>query len=67
VENRFLRGTNVGKDSAGAQAVYFEGTNVYVYIRGSEDDDGPWWRTQNVGHSGRSGNGVTMVNAHYDS
>lgn len=27
------------------QSVYFEGTNIMVYIRGTEDEDGPWWNS----------------------
>ncbi len=26
-----------------ALGLYFEATNIFVYIRGSEDDDGEWW------------------------
>lgn len=27
------------------QSTYFEGTNIMVYIRGTEDEDGPWWNS----------------------
>ncbi len=47
-------GTNAQQQSKGGQASYYEGTNVYVYIRGSEDDK-------------TGGKGLTLVNAHYDS
>ena len=48
--------------SRGATSVYFEGTNIIVYIRGSEDDKGAWWNTKD----GPDRSGV-LVNAHYDS
>ncbi|KAL8963954.1 MAG: hypothetical protein Q9183_004818, partial [Haloplaca sp. 2 TL-2023] len=44
-------------------SVYFEGTNIIVYIRGSEDGDEDWWAT---GQSPPASGGV-LVNAHYDS
>ncbi|KAL4896601.1 hypothetical protein BDV59DRAFT_191160 [Aspergillus ambiguus] len=44
--------------------VYFEGTNILVYIRGSEDDQDRWWETP---HGAPSGRGGVLVNAHYDS
>ncbi|KAL8827271.1 MAG: hypothetical protein Q9191_003288 [Dirinaria sp. TL-2023a] len=44
-------------------SVYFEGTNIIVYIRGgSEDERGDWWLTDRTPSKG----GV-LVNAHYDS
>ncbi|KKY21309.1 putative peptidase family m28 family [Phaeomoniella chlamydospora] len=45
-------------------SVYFEGTNIIVYIRGVEDDDSAWWDKKNGSPSGRGG---VLVNAHYDS
>ncbi|KAI4188176.1 MAG: hypothetical protein L6R41_002301 [Letrouitia leprolyta] len=44
-------------------SVYFEGTNIIAYIRGSEDDDRDWWST---GQEPPEKGGV-LVNAHYDS
>ena len=44
-------------------SVYFEGTNIIVYIRGSEDGDEDWWRTNQKPPS----KGGVLVNAHYDS
>ena len=41
---------------------YFEGSNVIVYLRGSEDSDSDW-HSANRGHS----HGGVLVNAHYDS
>ena len=45
-------------------SVYFEGTNIIVYIRGSEDDQSDWW---NSSDASPEGNGGVLVNAHYDS
>lgn len=47
----------------GSGIEYFEGTNIMVYIRGSEDDQGDWWRSE----SEYEGSGGVLVNAHYDS
>ncbi|PYH43194.1 uncharacterized protein BP01DRAFT_417403 [Aspergillus saccharolyticus JOP 1030-1] len=48
-------------------AVYFEGTNLIIYIRGEEDDDyDPVLDSDNGGGKGGGGGGV-LVNAHYDS
>lgn len=44
---------------------YFEGTNVIVYIRGTDDDEGEWWKKP-AGQWSTSHHGV-LVNAHYDS
>jgi len=44
-------------------SVYFEGTNIIVYIRGSEEGEaGSWW-LQNA----TPNKGGVLVNAHYDS
>ena len=48
--------------SRGSTSVYFEGTNIIVYVRGSQDDKGAWWNTKKAPDS----SGV-LVNAHYDS
>ena len=48
---------------SGKLSVYFEGTNIMVYVRGKEDDAGPWWTSQ----SKPDGPGGVLVNAHYDS
>lgn len=45
--------------------VYFESTNILVYIRGTEDDPSDWWKTTRRPAKGTKG-GV-LVNAHYDS
>ncbi|KAJ5236090.1 hypothetical protein N7489_006181 [Penicillium chrysogenum] len=44
--------------------VYFEGTNILVYIRGSEDNKQNWWETPGRAPVGKGG---VLVNAHYDS
>ncbi|KAK2812633.1 hypothetical protein FQN50_001279 [Emmonsiellopsis sp. PD_5] len=44
--------------------VYFEGTNIIVYIRGSDDDPDNWWERPNGKPKGKGG---ALVNAHYDS
>lgn len=49
--------------AAGNEAVYFEGTNLIVYIRGSEDGENDWWTVKD---SSKGPRGV-LVNAHYDS
>lgn len=48
-------------------AAYFEGTNVLVYIRGTEDEEGEWWKTKGSRRKLPIGGGGVMVNAHYDS
>ncbi|KAL4919308.1 hypothetical protein BDW62DRAFT_209791 [Aspergillus aurantiobrunneus] len=45
-------------------AVYFEGTNILVYIRGEEDDAEQWWELPEGRPKGKGG---VLVNAHYDS
>ena len=49
-----------------AASTYFEGSNIVVYIRGTEDEEGEWWNSDpstNVTH----GKGGVMINAHFDS
>lgn len=56
-------GSVVGAGSS-ALSVYFEGTNIIVYIRGSEDGDDNWWKDpKGTPHN----DGGVLVNAHYDS
>lgn len=55
--------------SSGLQSVYFEGTNIMVYIRGSDDEQSDWW-TPSVSHKlmrDKSASTGVLVNAHYDS
>lgn len=50
------------------QSVYFEGTNIMVYIKGTEDEDGPWWNSEFPKTTFRThGKGGVLINAHYDS
>jgi len=49
---------------AGPEAVYFEGTNIIVYIRGIADDETDWWQAKDSTVGGSRG---VLVNAHYDS
>jgi hypothetical protein len=56
-------GSVVGAGASGL-SVYFEGTNIIVYIRGSEDGDDNWWKDPN---GKPSNDGGVLVNAHYDS
>lgn len=44
-------------------SVYFEGTNIIVYVRGSGDEPGDWWTTDKK----PKGKGGVLINAHYDS
>lgn len=52
---------------ASSVAAYFEGTNVLVYIRGTEDEEGEWWNVKGNRRKLPIGGGGVMVNAHYDS
>ncbi|OHE91790.1 peptidase family M28 [Colletotrichum orchidophilum] len=67
ISNVTYAGTSgpLGQPGSSAYATYFEGTNKLVYIRGTEDEDGEWWRgkrdARNIGQGG------VLVNAHYDS
>ncbi|KIW91156.1 uncharacterized protein Z519_08051 [Cladophialophora bantiana CBS 173.52] len=45
-------------------SVYFEGTNLVVYIPGTEDDKTRWWLDPSGKPSSRN---AVLVNAHYDS
>jgi hypothetical protein len=49
-----------------APSTYFEGSNIVVYIRGTEDEEGEWW-LPNVSAPKTHGKGGVMVNAHFDS
>jgi hypothetical protein len=49
-----------------SSATYFEGNNFYIYIRGSEDPEGDWWRTKSSYDKTHRTGGV-LVNCHLDS
>ncbi|KXH66633.1 peptidase family M28 [Colletotrichum salicis] len=67
ISNVTYAGTSgpLGQPGSSAHATYFEGTNKLVYIRGTEDEDGEWWK--NKRDSRNIGQGGVLVNAHYDS
>lgn len=54
-------------NTSGASATYFEGNNILVYIRGSQDEEGEWWKTTNARNPRLIGQGGTLINAHFDS
>ena len=56
-----LRGDTASNREPGL-SVYFEGTNIIVYIRGSEDE-ADWWTKKRKPH----GKGGVLISAHYDS
>lgn len=53
--------------SSRGTSVYFEGTNIIVAIRGSEDDEPLDGKHGSAAVGRRSNNGGVLVNAHYDS
>ncbi|PMD20349.1 putative zinc metalloprotease [Hyaloscypha hepaticicola] len=48
-------------------STYFEGSNIIVYIRGTEDEEGEWWKSTPASTKALHGKGGIMVNAHFDS
>jgi Peptidase family M28 len=50
--------------AASGVSVYFEGTNLIVYVRGTEDDESKWWNDPKGKPTSKRG---VLVNAHYDS
>ncbi|KAI0205361.1 hypothetical protein F4808DRAFT_282056 [Astrocystis sublimbata] len=48
---------------------YFEGKNIIVYIRGTDDPSGRWWDDGSSGYRADKviGKGGVLLNAHYDS
>ncbi|RDW83299.1 peptide hydrolase-6 [Coleophoma crateriformis] len=58
------------KSAAGRRlgiSTYFEGNNIIVYVRGSEDEEGDWWSSKSFSTAETHGKGGVMVNAHFDS
>ncbi|KAF2818515.1 hypothetical protein CC86DRAFT_375734 [Ophiobolus disseminans] len=53
--------------SSGSTSVYFEGTNIIIAIRGSEDDEPFHSPLSTPPGERRPNNGGVLVNAHYDS
>ena len=56
---------NSAKEENCGMGTYFEGNNVLVYIRGTDDDEGEWWKKSPDEWS--SNHHGVLVNAHYDS
>ncbi|TVY81544.1 Vacuolar membrane protease [Lachnellula suecica] len=48
-------------------STYFEGNNIIVYVRGTEDEAGDWWNSKSHRSGITHGKGGVMVNAHFDS
>ena len=48
---------------------YFQGSNVYALIRGSDDEEGDWWQTDSArSERAKSMKGrCVLVNSHFDS
>ena len=59
-----LRSAGLGRRPG--QSVYFEGTNIIVYIRGTEDDEVEWWKADGLRTNKSLKKGGVLVNAHYD-
>lgn len=60
-------GTNAPSRANGGIAAYYEGTNIMVYIRGTDDEEGDWWERRKPKGGKLIGKGGTLINAHYDS
>jgi len=56
-------------DQDGKQlAIHFQGSNIAVYIRGTSDDEGDWWRTDDAKSSrAKPKKRGVLVNSHFDS
>ncbi|KAI6712968.1 hypothetical protein JHW43_004527 [Diplocarpon mali] len=48
-------------------STYFEGSNIIIYIRGTEDEEEDWWKPLPPYTHRLHGKGGVMVNAHFDS
>ncbi len=57
---------SAGQGRRPGQSVYFEGTNIIVYIRGTDDEDSEWWKSNQLGTDKNPKKGGVLVNAHYD-
>lgn len=60
-------GSNAPSRANGGIAAYYEGTNIMVYIRGTDDEEGEWWKRRKPKGRKLIGKGGTLINAHYDS
>lgn len=64
-DNANLTFSSPGSTSAASGvSVYFEGTNIVLYVRGTDDEETKWWETPKGKPESRRG---VLVNAHYDS
>ncbi|UNI14171.1 hypothetical protein JDV02_000830 [Purpureocillium takamizusanense] len=61
----YLSGNGNGSGSTWT-AQYFEGSNIYVYIRGKQDPEGNFWNRQNLDKPSINP-GMVLVNCHLDS
>lgn len=50
-----------------AFSTYFEANNIIVYVRGTEDEEGEWWKSEQYPRTKIHGKGGVMVNTHFDS
>src|SRR5262249_39410521 len=57
------RTSNLTFSPKSSLSVAHTGLNIIVYIRGTEDEPGEWWKTD-AGNAEKYG---VLVNAHYDS
>ena len=55
--------SNVTTVDVKGNSAYFEGNNIAVYIRGTEDPAGDWWTRPARSY----GKGGVLVSAHFDS
>lgn len=65
--DRATTGTNAPSRANGGIAAYYEGTNIMVYIRGTDDEEGEWWKKRKPKGGKLIGRGGTLINAHFDS
>ena len=64
--------SNITFSSSGSKTtIYFEGSNIIIYVRGTEDPSGSFWRNSTNTSSGKYPitkiKGGVLINAHYDS
>lgn len=62
--SNFTRIQSASRWSTGG--TYFEGNNFYIYIRGTEDAKGDWWR-EGSSYRKLHREGGVLVNCHFDS
>ncbi|KAG9245202.1 putative zinc metalloprotease [Calycina marina] len=72
ITSNFTGTALINRGSSGrnlSTSTYFEGNNIIVYVRGTEDEEGEWWNDDIsvVKKRKTHGRGGVMVNAHFDS